>query len=99
MSSMLYHFDKLDLKQTSILIIKMTPMLFHMKKLLLILLCSSFLALEHEKSYFVQNEVSNVLAVAMYGESLLSTSTNDIVRKRIETGKVERSFRAHSNSI
>lgn len=74
-------------------------MLFHIKVSILLLLCSFLLALEHEKSFLVQNEASNVYAVAVYGESLLLTSTNDIVQKSITTGQVERTFRAHSNRI
>ncbi|KAI3656354.1 hypothetical protein MP638_000566, partial [Amoeboaphelidium occidentale] len=45
------------------------------------------------------NDAGNVYAIALYGESLLLTSTNDVVQKSIETGKVERTFRAHSKSI
>ncbi|KAI3655422.1 hypothetical protein MP638_001410, partial [Amoeboaphelidium occidentale] len=59
----------------------------------------SLWALEHEKSFLVHNEASNVYAIALYGESLLLTSTNDVVQKSIETGRVERTFRAHSNRI
>jgi WD40 repeat protein len=70
-----------------------------MNVLKLVLLCSSLWALEHEKSFLVQNGASNVYAIALYGESLLLTSTNDIVQISIETGRVERTFRAHSNRI
>jgi WD40 repeat protein len=57
------------------------------------------LGLEHDKSFLVQNDAGNVYAIALYGESLLLTSTNDVVQKSIETGKIERTFRAHSKSI
>lgn len=68
------------------------------------LFCSGLLyflasALEHERSFFVQDGAAIVHSLALYQDSLLYTSSNDIVQKDIETGHVQRSFRAHTNTI
>jgi hypothetical protein len=47
--------------------------------LLLSLLCVLVSALDHEKSYLLQKDTSNVYSIAMYKDSLLLTVTNDIV--------------------
>jgi WD40 repeat protein len=56
-------------------------------------------SLDHEKSFLLQDGASNVFAIALYHESLLLTSANDIVQKNTETGAVERTFRAHTGEI
>jgi WD40 repeat protein len=73
-------------------------------KMIRLLFCSALLfifasALEHERSYFVQDGVSIVHSLALYQDSLLFTSSNDIVQKDIEAGQVQRSFRAHTNIV
>jgi WD40 repeat protein len=55
--------------------------------------------LEHEKSFLMQESASAVWSIAIYKDSLLLTSSNDIVQKDIETGVFQRTFRAHSSRI
>lgn len=62
-------------------------------------LLSTSRSLDHEKSFLVQDGASYVYAIAIYKGSLLLTSSNDIVQKDIETGVVQRTFRAHTNQV
>jgi WD40 repeat protein len=55
--------------------------------------------LEHEKSFLLQDGGSIVNTIAFYNDSLLLTSSNDIVQKDIETGLIQRTFRAHTGTI
>ncbi|KAI3661527.1 hypothetical protein MP638_007257, partial [Amoeboaphelidium occidentale] len=55
--------------------------------------------LEHEKSYMRQEIASTVWSIAIYEDSLLLTSSNDIVQKDIQTGVIQRTFRAHKKMI
>jgi WD40 repeat protein len=55
--------------------------------------------LDHEKSFLLQNGASNVEEIQIYEDSLLLTASNDIVQKDIETGSIQRTFRAHQNLI
>lgn len=75
-----------------------------MKRLLSILLLAIILfplatTLDHEKSFLIQEDTANVFAIALYQDSLLLTSSADIVQKNIETGLIERAFRAHTNQV
>lgn len=65
---------------------------------LLILLSSKLLVstLLHEKSFGLDSADGSIYAMALYNDSLLITSTNDVVQKDIETGSVQRRFMAHS---
>jgi WD40 repeat protein len=56
-------------------------------------------ALEHEKSFLLQESASIVWDIALHEDSLLLTSSNDIVQKDIQTGAVQRTFRAHQKAI
>lgn len=56
-------------------------------------------ALEHEKSFLVQQSASVVQSIAVYEGSLLLTVSNDIVQKDIQTGAIQRTFRSHKNAI
>jgi WD40 repeat protein len=56
-------------------------------------------SLDHEKSFLVQDGASYVYSIALYKGSLLLTSSNDIVQKDIETGVIQRTFRAHTNQV
>ncbi|KAI3655965.1 hypothetical protein MP638_003455 [Amoeboaphelidium occidentale] len=56
-------------------------------------------ALQHEKSFLLQDGASVVYDIDFYKESLLLTSSNDIVEKDIETGVIKRTFRAHTSII
>ncbi|KAI3660263.1 hypothetical protein MP638_005126, partial [Amoeboaphelidium occidentale] len=56
-------------------------------------------SLEHEKSFMMQESASVVWSIAFHGESLLLTSSNDIVQKDIHTGAIQRTFRAHTKPI
>ncbi|KAI3656986.1 hypothetical protein MP638_004260, partial [Amoeboaphelidium occidentale] len=56
-------------------------------------------ALEHEKSFLLQESASIVWEIALYEDSLLLTSSNDIVQKDIQTGAIQRTFRAHQKAI
>jgi WD40 repeat protein len=55
--------------------------------------------LEHEKSFLMQNGAATATKIDFYKDSLLITSSNDIVQKDIETGVFQRTFRAHSSRI
>lgn len=55
--------------------------------------------LEHEKSFLLRDSSGKVLGIAAYENSLLITSANDIAQKNIDTGAIERTFRAHSSQI
>jgi WD40 repeat protein len=55
--------------------------------------------LEHEKSFLMQNGAGRATKINFYKDSLLITSSNDIVQKDIETGVFQRTFRAHSSQI
>lgn len=55
--------------------------------------------LDHEKSYLLQDGSSSITWMAVYQNSLLITTSNDIVQKDIETGLEQRTFRAHTNQI
>ncbi|KAI3658261.1 hypothetical protein MP638_006116, partial [Amoeboaphelidium occidentale] len=75
-----------------------------MKRLLSILLLAIIVfplatTLDHDKSFLIQEDTAKVLAMALYQDSLLLTLSADIVQKNIETGLVERTFRAHTNKI
>lgn len=67
--------------------------------LLLLLSYSVVASLEHEKSFLLQDGASIVYSIGFYKDSLLFTSTNDIVQKDIETGAIQRTFRAHKSLI
>jgi WD40 repeat protein len=56
-------------------------------------------SLEHEKSFMMQESASVVWSIAIYKDSLLLTSSNDIVQKDIQTGAIQRTFRAHKKPI
>jgi len=56
-------------------------------------------ALQHDKSFMLDSTASFVLDIALYKRSLLITSSNDIVQKDIETGRVQRNFVAHTDVI
>jgi len=56
-------------------------------------------ALEHEKNFLMQDSASTVWSIAIHQESLLLTSSIDIVQKDIQTGAIQRSFRAHRKPI
>jgi WD40 repeat protein len=55
--------------------------------------------LEHEKSFLVQDGASIVFSIALYEDSLLLSVSNDIVQKDIQNGAIQRTFRAHQNTI
>jgi WD40 repeat protein len=56
-------------------------------------------SLQHEKSFLVQDGASVITTVAVYQNSILLTSSNDIIQKNIGTGLQQRVFRAHTNQI
>ncbi|KAI3662256.1 hypothetical protein MP638_001453 [Amoeboaphelidium occidentale] len=55
--------------------------------------------LEHEKSFLLQDGAAGVDSIAVYGNSLLLTSSNDIVEKDILTGETKRTFRSHTSQV
>jgi WD40 repeat protein len=55
--------------------------------------------LDHEKSFLLQDGAANIDSLSLYQDSILITSLNDVVQKDIETGAIQRTFRAHSNGI
>lgn len=56
-------------------------------------------ALEHEKSFLLQESASIVWNLVIYKDSILLTSSNDIVQKDIQTGAIQRTFRAHTKPL
>lgn len=57
------------------------------------------ITLEHEKSFLLQDGASIVWSLAIYEDSLLLTASNDIVQKNVQTGAIQRTFRAHQKAI
>jgi hypothetical protein len=52
---------------------------------MIIMLCAyAATSLEHEKSFLLQDRASNVNAVGLYKDSLLTSFSNDVVQKDIE---------------
>lgn len=66
---------------------------------LILLLCLTLGSLEHEKSFLLDDSASTVWKIALYKDSLLITSSNDVLQKDIETGKIQRTFRSHTNMV
>jgi WD40 repeat protein len=56
-------------------------------------------ALEHEKSFLLRESASPVWSIGLYKDSLLLTVSSDIVQKDIQTGAIQRTFRAHKKTI
>ncbi|KAI3656263.1 hypothetical protein MP638_001588, partial [Amoeboaphelidium occidentale] len=56
-------------------------------------------SLDHEKSFLVQDGASVVYSIGLYRDSLLLTASNDIVQKDIQTGAIQRTFRAHKSLV
>lgn len=57
------------------------------------------LTLEHERSFLLRESSSPVMNVQFYKNSVLVTCNNGICQKDIETGAMERTFKAHTKSI
>ncbi|KAI3656828.1 hypothetical protein MP638_004037 [Amoeboaphelidium occidentale] len=66
---------------------------------LIFLLSSRYGSLEHEKRFLLEDSASTVWRIALYKDSLLITSSNDIIQKDIETGSIQRTFRSHTNMV
>jgi WD40 repeat protein len=60
---------------------------------------ASVSSLEHLRSYLLQDGSSNVAAIGINEGSLLLTASSDIVQKDLDTGAVQRTFRAHSGQV
>lgn len=60
---------------------------------------SMIFGLEHEKSFLLQESVSNALSIGLYGESILISSSNDIVQRTIWGSYVQRTFRGHQSLV
>lgn len=69
------------------------------KSLVLAIVGLLITALEHEKSFLLQGGSSNVLAIGLYRDSLLVAVSNDIVQRDIKTGVLQRTFRAHDQTV
>lgn len=54
--------------------------------------------LDHEKSFLASDRVSTVQSMAVLNSMFISTS-NDVVQKDIETGFIQRMFRAHKEMM
>lgn len=68
--------------------------------IIILLLCiSGSFSLEHEKSFLIQDGSAIVWSMAVYQDSLIVTTSNDIVQKDILTAGILRTFRAHSNVV
>ncbi|KAI3656060.1 hypothetical protein MP638_001247 [Amoeboaphelidium occidentale] len=67
--------------------------------LIIAVFAHSITSLEHEKSFLAQDGTANVHCLGIYKNSLLISSSNDVVQKDIETGAIQRTFRAHQNVI
>lgn len=67
--------------------------------LLIILLPTVTLSLEHEKNFLLRVNAAAVWSLAFYKDSVLITTTNDIVQKSLDTGSIQRTFRGHNNRV
>jgi WD40 repeat protein len=56
-------------------------------------------SLEHEKSFIVQDGFANINTIDIYKNSLLISNSNDVVQRDLDTGEIQRTFRAHENVI
>jgi WD40 repeat protein len=65
----------------------------------LLLFLSATKSLEHEKSFLLQDGAIKIYSISLYRDSLLITSSNHIIQKDIETGILQRTFRAHEKPI
>ncbi|KAI3660171.1 hypothetical protein MP638_002568 [Amoeboaphelidium occidentale] len=63
------------------------------------LLGTQLSSLDHEKSFLLQYGATSGYSVEVYKTSLLYTSSSDVVQKDIETGTIQRTFRAHSGLV
>jgi WD40 repeat protein len=53
-------------------------------------------ALEHEKGFLLADGPSDVDVICIFRNSILLPANNDIVQRDIETGELQRTFRAHT---
>lgn len=56
-------------------------------------------SLAHEKSFLLQDGASTVFAIGLYKNSLLMSTSNDVVQRDIQTGLLQRTFRAHDQPV
>jgi WD40 repeat protein len=85
------------------------PVLFKMKTsicsriiftfVLFLMISPLFSALEHDKSFQLQDGGTMVYSIALFKDSLLLTSSSDIVEKDTKTGAVVRTFSAHTSTV
>jgi WD40 repeat protein len=55
--------------------------------------------LQHEKSFYVQDELKVADYIGFYGRSMLINTENDVIQRDLVTGAVQRTFRAHTNIV
>lgn len=56
-------------------------------------------SLQHEKSFLASDGASAIQCLDVHNNTLLISNSNDVVQKDIETGQIQRTFRAHTNRI
>lgn len=67
--------------------------------LLAVIVSETLFGLFHEKSFAIQDAATGVNSIALYKNSILQTSSIDVLEKDIQTGLLVRTFRAHSSLI
>lgn len=63
------------------------------------MLGSMISSFEHEKSFLLQDSASNALSIGLYGDSILISSSNDIVQRTTWGSRVQRTFRGHQSLV
>lgn len=67
--------------------------------MLLLMIWPPSSALEHDKSFQLQDGATMVYSIALFKDSLLLTSSSDIVEKDTKNGAVVRTFSAHTSTV
>lgn len=67
--------------------------------ILIVLTTLPISALDHEKSLLVQDSFSSIHCIAVHKNSILISNSNDVVQRDLDTGEIQRTFRAHQSFI
>lgn len=57
------------------------------------------LGLDHEKSFLLKDAAATISSIATYKNSILLTAVVDVVQKDIDTGALQRTFKAHGSVV
>jgi WD40 repeat protein len=67
--------------------------------ILIVLTTLPISALDHEKSFLVQDSFSSIYCIAVHKNFILISNSNDVVQRDVDTGEIQRTFRAHQSFI